>query len=53
MIDAGNTHTIALRNDGKLIAWGDNRAGQLAIPRSYGTVIAISAGYEHTLVVTR
>jgi len=30
-IDAGNKHSIALRSDGRVLLWGDNSFGQLAV----------------------
>jgi alpha-tubulin suppressor-like RCC1 family protein len=60
-ISAGNDHTIALKSDGTLWAWGDNGYGQLGD----GTIIdkhspvqigsdkwfSISAGRDHTIAL--
>jgi alpha-tubulin suppressor-like RCC1 family protein len=66
-IAAGAGHTVALKNDGTVWAWGINSNGQLGdgsatssnIPvqvrglsgMSIGTVTAIAAGYDHTVVL--
>ena len=66
-IAAGAGHNVALKNDGTIWAWGNNSNGQLGdgsatssnIPvqvrglsgMSIGTVTAIAAGYDHTVVL--
>lgn len=63
-IAAGDTHSVALRNDGTIRTWGNNSAGRLgngasgvtqstSVPQvpNVGTVTAIAAGTNHTLVV--
>lgn len=50
-IAAGYQHSLALR-DGKVIAWGDDRAGQVAVPPSAQIgVTAIAAGGAHSLAI--
>lgn len=61
---AGDTHSVALRNDGTIRTWGNNSAGRLgngtsgisesrSVPQvpNVSTVTAIAAGFNHTLVV--
>jgi hypothetical protein len=41
---AGNAHSLALRADGTVMAWGTNSSGQITIPSTATNVIAIAAG---------
>jgi alpha-tubulin suppressor-like RCC1 family protein len=61
-ISAGADHSLALLQDGTVMAWGKNRQGQLgngntvasAVPvtvRSLAGVVAISAGGDHSLAL--
>src|SRR3989339_893544 len=61
-ISAGNKHTIALKSDGTLWAWGSNDNGQLGddtatqrtSPTKIGTDtnwVAVSAGGAHTIAI--
>lgn len=50
-ITAGGIHTGALKNDGTVVAWGDNWYGQIAVPAGLTGVIAIAAGSRHTVVL--
>lgn len=63
---AGADHSLALRDDGKVFAWGDDGSGQLGTaramfqstparvvwPNAYG-IAAVSAGAYHSLARTR
>ena len=64
-IAAGQMHSLALKNDGTIWAWGNNYYGQLGIGVSdsvahmtpvqaavTGTVTAIAAGQNHSLALT-
>lgn len=49
---AGAGHTVALKNDGRVVAWGDRNFGQTTVPASaQGSVIAIAAGDWHTVAL--
>ncbi|SDM15164.1 PKD domain-containing protein [Lentzea albidocapillata subsp. violacea] len=51
-IDAGENHSVALKADGRVIAWGDDTHGQLKVPsQALSGVIAISAGAAHSLAL--
>ncbi|MBI5801273.1 MAG: protein kinase [Verrucomicrobia bacterium] len=56
-IAAGAGHSLALRDDGVVVAWGSNvssagaPAGQARVPAGLGEVIAIAAGHEHSLAL--
>jgi alpha-tubulin suppressor-like RCC1 family protein len=50
MIDAGGWHSLALRADGSIVAWGDNSYGQCNVP-SENDFIAVSAGYFCSLAL--
>lgn len=51
-VAAGNAHTVALRNNGSVIAWGLNESGQTNVPAAaQGEVRAIAAGEYHTVAL--
>ena len=44
-IAAGDCHTVALKSDGSVVAWGDNSSGQTDVPvAAQSGVVAIAAG---------
>ncbi|MEW6219970.1 MAG: Ig-like domain-containing protein [Thermodesulfobacteriota bacterium] len=46
-IAAGYGHTVALREDGTVVAWGDNGYGQTTVPSSpYETPIPATVAYD-------
>jgi hypothetical protein len=42
-IAAGDVHSLALKSDGTVVAWGDNLAGECTVPPGLTGVIAIAA----------
>ena len=53
-IASGNSHRVALLQDGSVVAWGDNSVGQASPPASLRTnIAAISAGDFYTVVLKR
>jgi hypothetical protein len=42
---------MALKQDGTVVAWGYNVAGQTNVPAGLSNVIAISAGYYHNMAL--
>jgi hypothetical protein len=52
-IAAGNSHVLALRTDGTLLAWGSNNRGQTTVPPGLSNVTALFAGPETSAALTR
>lgn len=50
-VAAGGAHSVALKADGTVVAWGGNHHGQLNVPPGLSNVIAISASEDHTLAL--
>jgi len=48
-ISAGDYHSMGLKADGSIVAWGYNWAGQCNIPPPNSGFIAIAAGGAHSL----
>lgn len=51
-IAVGRYHSAALKSDGTVVAWGDNRSGQCDVPANLPSLIEITAGGKHTFVLT-
>jgi hypothetical protein len=50
-IAAGGSHSLALKGDGTVVAWGDNFSGQSTVPAGLSDVTAIAAGGAHNLAL--
>ena len=50
-VSAGGYHSLALKGDGTVVAWGDNYYDQSTVPAGLSGVTAISAGYGHSLAL--
>ena len=50
-IDAGSSHTLALRADGTVVGWGANDYGQTSVPVGLTNASAIAAGGRHSLAL--
>jgi alpha-tubulin suppressor-like RCC1 family protein len=50
-IAAGGEHSLALRSDGTVVAWGSDIDGQSAVPVGLIDVVAIVAGQSHSLAL--
>jgi len=46
-------HTVALKQNGTVVAWGSNYAGQIGVPTGLRDVAAIAAGSAHTLALKK
>ena len=50
-IAAGGRHSLGLKSDGTVVAWGDNNQGESTVPANLSGVIQIAAGTEHSLAL--
>jgi hypothetical protein len=50
-IAGGDFHSLALRHNGTLAAWGFDGDGQASVPTNFSPVIAIAAGAAHNLAL--
>jgi alpha-tubulin suppressor-like RCC1 family protein len=50
-IAAGDSHTLAVRVDGTVVAWGDDSWGQIDVPSGLASVKAVAGGNEHSLAL--
>jgi alpha-tubulin suppressor-like RCC1 family protein len=51
-ISAGEALSMALKKDGTVIVWGDNRWHQTDVPAGLSNVVAIAAGANYCLAIT-
>ncbi len=50
-VAAGDSHGLALRGNGTVAAWGNNRCGQTDVPDGLTNVVGIAAGNAHSLAL--
>ena len=50
-IEAGRVHSLTLKADGSVIAWGDNTSAQSTVPLAATNLIALAAGDSHTIAL--
>ncbi|BBI36678.1 RCC1 domain-containing protein [Cohnella abietis] len=50
-VSAGEFHSLALKADGTVVAWGSNDDGQIKVPVGLKDVVSISAGWKHSMVL--
>jgi alpha-tubulin suppressor-like RCC1 family protein len=46
-------HLLALKKDGRVVAWGNNEYGQCNVPVRLGDVVQVSAGDQFSLALVR
>ncbi|NBP51171.1 MAG: hypothetical protein EBU70_08340 [Actinobacteria bacterium] len=47
----GMSHSVALRDDGTVVAWGDDSLGQCAVPTGLWDVRQVAAGARHSMAL--
>jgi hypothetical protein len=52
-VATGDYHTIALKNDGRVVTWGFNTAGQCSVPAGLANVIGVAARGNHSMVLVQ
>lgn len=50
-VASGYRHALALRDDGTVVAFGENASGQCNVPAGLSNVISIAAGYSHSMAL--
>lgn len=50
-VAAGREHSLGLKAEGTVVAWGSNRRGQLDVPKGLSGAIAIDAGEHHSIAL--
>ncbi|HEX9062301.1 MAG TPA: X2-like carbohydrate binding domain-containing protein, partial [Clostridia bacterium] len=50
-VAAGEHFTVALKQDGTVVAWGDNSCGQCDVPKGLTGVKQIAAGFLHVVAL--
>ena len=50
-VDITGDHSLALKSDGTVVAWGEDYDGQLEVPAGLSNVVAIAAGGVRSLVL--
>ena len=48
-VATGTHHSLALKEDGTIVAWGENDFGRCDIPSPNADFVAVAAGYYHSL----
>lgn len=48
-VAGGCDHSVALKSDGRIVAWGNNQYGQCDVPTPNADFVAIAAGMDYSL----
>ena len=51
VVAAGYNHTVAVRSDGTVEAWGNNNYGQTSVPEGLDDVVAVAAWFYHSVAL--
>lgn len=52
-VSAGARHSLVLKADGRVVAWGDNSVGQTNIPAVVSNIVTIAAGDDYSYALER
>jgi alpha-tubulin suppressor-like RCC1 family protein len=52
-ISAGLQYSLAITDDGRVVAWGLNADNRMRIPASMTNVLSITAGYVNSVITLR
>lgn len=50
-ISGGSEHSLALKTNGTVVAWGSDSFGQSTVPEGPNNVMAVSAGFNYSLAL--
>jgi hypothetical protein len=50
-VAGGSLHSLALKSDGMVVAWGHNGDGETNVPPGLSNVVAVAAGVYHSLAL--
>jgi hypothetical protein len=50
-LSAGTYHSLALRNDGSVVVWGENFLGQTNVPSGLSNITSVAAGGSFSVVL--
>jgi alpha-tubulin suppressor-like RCC1 family protein len=48
-VAGGGYHSLGLKSDGTIVAWGDNGMGQCDVPAPNADFVAVAGGLSHSL----
>jgi alpha-tubulin suppressor-like RCC1 family protein len=51
-VAANNWHSLALQDDGTVVAWGDDTDGAVTVPEGLHDVVDVAAGWWHSVALT-